>query len=118
MDTWDKFTSTAKKAAGATAKKAGELTNAAKLRIALAAEEDRLKECYEKIGQLYYDKVNEVNVSDIEIAGYVGKADAARENIRLIKGGIEATRRTVVCKCCGAKMSKDCDFCPKCGYKK
>ena len=85
---WEDVKTTLSNTADKAVVKVGELTEAAKLRLAKSSEESKLKECYEKIGRAYYvyQRLGQDNTA--EIAALIVEADALRENLRVLDQAI------------------------------
>lgn len=118
MAFWDDLTKGAKDAANYTVKKTEELTNIAKLKIALRDEESKLDDCFEDIGELYY--LAEKNGADNAeaIAELIKNADDIKAKIAELKAELAGIQGNVVCEMCGAAFNPDYRFCPKCGAEK
>lgn len=99
------------------AKKTGEVTNVAKMKLALHTEESKLEDCYKEIGKLYHSaqRGSEDNSSVLE--GKLAEADALVKKIANIKKEISDVQDSVVCKSCQSKINKAFEFCPICGAK-
>jgi hypothetical protein len=117
MTIWDDITKNVNEVASATAKKAGELTNVAKTRVAIYAEQSKLSRAYEDIGRLYYEgkRTGADNVAKIASL-FVTVEDATKEIARL-KASLARAVNSVICPSCGAKYRKTFAFCPHCGTK-
>ena len=117
MGIWDDITNGAKNAAAFTAKKAGELTNIAKLKFSLHTEESNLNKCFEELGSLYYDyQRNSVDHTD-EINALLGEIDELNEKIDCLIETLAKSQKRSICPGCGAQVTTDYDFCPLCGAK-
>lgn len=99
------------------AKKTGEVTGVAKLKLALHSEESKLEDCYKEIGRLYHDAQRNGADDGSAIDAKMAEADALCEKIATIKKEISDVQDSVVCKSCQAKINKDFEFCPICGAK-
>lgn len=104
-------------AASFTVKKTGELTNLAKMKYALHSEQNKLKECFEEIGKLYYAYQRTGDDYVTEIAALIAEADLIKLSISKMKEEIAHLQNSAICKGCGAKIGAGMAFCPVCGLK-
>jgi len=96
-------------------KTSGELLKSTKLSLALASEEDKLKQIYTEIGK----KVHEI----YQYGGSLGKFfDEKYLEIQKTEAGIQSLRDQMdtvkgvrTCSKCGASVERTAGFCPKCG---
>jgi ribosomal protein S27AE len=96
-------------------KTSGELLKSTKLSLALASEEDKLKQIYMEIGK----KVHEI----YQYGGSLGKFfDEKYLEIQQTEAGIQSLRDQMdtvkgvrTCPKCGASVERTAGFCPKCG---
>lgn len=117
MSIWDEIAKGASDAASFAAKKTGELTATAKLKLALQSEKNNLNECYTDIGRLYYAYQRHGKDKVAEIASRISDADACHEKISAIKAELAQLQDSRVCPSCSARIDKSFDFCPSCGAK-
>jgi len=98
-------------------KTSGELLKSTKLSLALASEEDKLKQIYMEIGK----KVHEI----YQYGGNLGKFfDEKYAEIQKTEAGIQDLRDQIdsikgvrSCPKCGASVDRAAGFCPKCGMQ-
>lgn len=117
MALWDDITKNFKDVAALTMKKTEDLTNVAKLKLAIHSEESKLDKCYAEIGSLYYDFQRKDNDHAAEIAALLLEADELNTKVDALKKELAALQNSVICKECGAKVAVEYDFCPSCGKK-
>lgn len=117
MALWDDITKNVREAASLTMKKTEELTNVAKLKLALHSEEGKLDKCYAEIGSLYYDFQRKDNDHAAEIAALLLEADELNTKLEALKKELAALQNSVLCQSCGAKVAVEFDYCPTCGKK-
>ena len=79
MAFWDEITKGAKDAAAFTMKKTEEITNLAKVKLAIHSEESKLDKCYSEIGELYYDFQRKEQDHATEIAALLLEADELKK---------------------------------------
>ncbi|MBO5196788.1 MAG: zinc ribbon domain-containing protein [Clostridia bacterium] len=117
MAFWDEITKGAKDAAAFTMKKTEEITNLAKVKLALHSEESKLDKCYSEIGELYYDFQRKEVEHAAEIAALLLEADELNTKVDALKAQLAALQNDVICKDCGAQIPVEATFCPICGKK-
>ena len=96
-------------------KTSGELLKSTKLSLALASEEDKLKQIYMEIGK----KVHEI----YQYGGSLGKffdekyeeIQTAQAGIQGIKSQLDTIKGVKPCPKCGTSVERSAGFCPKCG---
>ena len=117
MDFWDNVYEKVTNAASITAKKASELSDAAKLKYNLMREKAKLEDAYKELGELYYKQMKNCDYND-------GKIALAYDKIE--KSVIEIERLTNMIKNADTKAemssSVQCgnngvSVCPKCGKR-
>ena len=110
MAIFDDVVVNAKTAASAVSKKAGELYDLSKLRIALAGLRSDLNKQYQALGEAVYSEAPEEEIDAI-------KSDIAeiKQNIVDVEKILASTRNTVKCPQCGQKLNKNAAFCFTCG---
>lgn len=99
------------------AKKTGEVTGVAKMKLALHSEQSNLDECYKIIGKLTHDAKRENKDNTAAIDAKMAEADSLCDKIESIKREIADVQDSVICKTCQTKINKDYEFCPVCGSK-
>ncbi len=98
-------------------KKAGEMTNRAKIRFALANLQDDLDELYAKLGEIRYETLTTGHDNASREHAAVTKISAIKADMEILKEELRATDSTAVCPTCKKKLSKNSEFCPYCGNK-
>ena len=97
-------------------KTSGEILKSTKLSLALASEEDKLKQLYMEIGK----KVHEI----YQYGGTLGKffdekyAEIQQTETAIfeLKNQMNMIKGVKSCTKCGASIERSAEFCPKCGY--
>ncbi len=117
MAFWDEITKGAKDAAAFTMKKTEEITNLAKIKLAIHSEEAKLEKCYSEIGQLYYDFQRKEEDHAAEIAALLLEADELITKLDALKAQLAALQNDVICQKCGTQIPVEATFCPVCGSK-
>lgn len=117
MAFWDEFTKGAKDAAVFTMKKTEEITNLAKVKLAIHSEQTKLDKCYGEIGELYYDFQRNDEDHAAEIAALLLEADELNTKISALKAQLAALQNDVICEKCGTQIPVEATFCPVCGKK-
>ena len=117
MALWDDIAKSARDAAAYTAKKAGELTNVAKLKMSIRSEENSLEKCFAEIGSLYYSYQREGEDHTAEIAALLLEADQIEAKIDVLRESLAKVQNSSICPGCQAQVTTDFAFCPLCGEK-
>lgn len=123
------------KVAEATTKKAGELTDTAKLKIKISRLNGEINEAYSEIGKLIYKQYKDASDESAAIAEKCLGIDKKSAEITSINAEIEAIKAAVaateetneedapvatapsVCPCCGTELPIGAFYCCKCGQK-
>ena len=117
MRFWDDVSKTATDAANYTVKKAGEITNAAKIKYRLHMAETKLAVTYEGIGRLYYSAVMDGDDTTEAISDLMADITEINAEIAECKAQLADFKNKRVCPACGAEIANDSTFCSKCGSK-
>ena len=117
MKFWEDVSKTATDAANYTAKKAGELTNVAKVRYKLHLAETKLACTYEGIGRLYYSAVMEGDNTTEAISDLMADVAEISTEIRECKAQLADFKNKKICPKCGSEISSGSFFCNLCGTK-
>lgn len=117
MKFWEDVSKTATDAANYTVKKAGELTNVAKLRYRLHIAETKLACTYEGIGRLYYSAVMDGDETMEAISDLMADVAEINAEVEDIKAKLEESKTKRVCPKCGAEIAPGSTYCSKCGEK-
>jgi len=104
-------------AAQSAVKKSGELVEVTKLNLSISAEEGKIKELYEKIGEYIYNQYAEGKEMIPEVNEFCSQIKACKENISQLKSKIYELKGVKVCPKCGAESEKQAAFCSSCGEK-
>ena len=110
MAIFDDVVVNAKTAASAVSKKAGELYDMSKLRIALAGLRSDLNKQYQALGEAVYCGASEEEVEAIKT-----EITEIKQNIFDVEKILAASRNTLKCPHCGQKLNKNASFCYTCG---
>ena len=82
---WENLKSTVTEAADAAKKKATELSDLAQIKLAIHNEETKLKECYTKIGEVYYAYQRLGEEKTEEIAALIVEADGCKASLASLR---------------------------------
>ena len=111
------ITKKANEAASYTAKKAEEITNAAKLRYKLHLAETKLECTFEGIGRLYYSAVMEGDDTAEAISDLMVDVTELNSEIKEYKAAIAAGKNQKLCAACGEMITNESFYCNHCGTK-
>jgi len=108
-DLKNKVSSTAKNVA----QKSGELVEITKLNLSISSEQDKINKVYAEIGALVYKSFKEGQETE-----FVQQCEAIKASEAVIaetKAKILELKNSKTCAQCGAEVTKEVSFCPKCG---
>ena len=98
-------------------KTSGELVKGTKLSLALASEEDKLKQTYIEIGK----QVHEIYQYGGNLGKFFGDKYIEIQKIETViqdlKNQIDILKGIKTCPKCRAGIERGAGFCPKCGYQ-
>jgi len=116
MDFLNKLGGTITEAGNAVSAKAKEVSELAKLNSKLRADENAIKDAYEKMGKALY--ANRTAGTEIpEFAEEIALIDEMKADMKLCKEYIKAIKGTDICQSCGAAIETGSTFCKDCGAK-
>lgn len=103
------------------AKKSSDLVEVSKLSVSVASEEDKIKNFYNEIGKLIYEKFeNEEDFKenlDEDILDKCNEIRSIKDSIVTLKEKMKELKNIKVCPNCKTEMKLETQFCPKCGEK-
>lgn len=99
------------------AKKSSTVIETQKMRMRKSSLESDLRDYYVQLGKLYEKKLTKSEETDEEAASALEKIAEAKKEIRSIQEALIKARGMVHCTTCGQDVSREFDFCPKCGAK-
>lgn len=110
---WNK----AKEMVEAAGRKAGDLTDLAKMKLKLADNEKAIDATLAALGRLVYEsrKTGELNEETVnELVQQVDELEAANEELQ---AAIDNNRGRKTCRSCGSANPENASYCNKCGQK-
>lgn len=114
MGMFDNIVKTAKSAAVTVGKKAGDVVDYSKKKLAAADIQTKRNEAYENIGRLWYDTCKNGVDHTEEINLLIENVDNYSVSLEEINNEIAAAKNTVECKVCGAANPAGANFCTNC----
>lgn len=114
MGMFDDIVKSAKSAAITVGKKAGDVVDYSKKKLAAADVQTKRNEAYENIGRLYYDTCKNGTDHADEINLLIESVDNYSNSLEEINNEIAAAKNTVECKACGAMNPAGANFCTNC----
>ena len=117
MSVWDDIVKGVSDATAATAKKAENATNTAKLKYALHLEQEELEECYKQLGKIFYEFQRTGDDLTAEIAALTSAADKHMDKMEKLRRALQKSGCIIVCPECGARLKGNMTFCPACGTR-
>lgn len=115
MSFLDDLKKTLGNAADYTAKKTGEVTGTAKLRLDIRAKKSDLAKCYEKLGRAYYKALK--NEDALDTTALIAQADKLSEELEALNAELAKLQGCIICPACAAQISDKSLYCPLCGMK-
>ncbi len=107
----------AKAVVGTVGKKAGEVVDISKLKLAAADLKSELSQKYQLLGRITFEEMTtgkDYSKNKEEIAG---KIRELKEHLESVNDMIAVSKKKIKCGFCGAYNSKGAVFCNNCGEK-
>ena len=98
-----------------TVKMTKDLSEIAKLNMAITSSEKKIQELYGQIGKSYFEKYS--GNADSEFYDLISEINNQNGLIRENKEKICTIKGVTSCKNCGSEVSAESAFCPACGAK-
>lgn len=117
MSVMDDVILNAKTAVGSVGKKAGEVIDRSKLRIAAVDIRSELSNKYRMLGRLYYEAETTDKKYDESIKKLIETISDLNEQLAAVKEALANAEKKVKCPECQTYNPKDAVFCNKCGAK-
>lgn len=117
MGMFDDVVVNAKSAANAFSKKAGNICDISKLKFNASSIRGEINKKYQELGEMTYDSKCEKEVSQEVIDAKVGEIKALKEDLAAVNELLATAKNLMICPACSAVISKDSQFCSKCGIK-
>lgn len=99
------------------AKKSSTVIETQKMRMRKSSLESDLRDYYVTLGKLYEKQLSGECSTVAEASEILEKISGARKEIVEIREALMKARGMVRCTACGQDVSREFDFCPKCGTK-
>ena len=117
MEIFNKIGNIASETYKKTSKKTGELAREAKLRMKMNEDKGKIKDFYQEIGKLVYQKHNDnVDISnDQEIIDLCRNIDELSDGIEKALDELLTLKGKRICKNCHTEIDIKVKFCPSCG---
>lgn len=107
----------AKSAVGSVGKKAGEVIDRSKLRIAAVDIKSELSNKYRMLGRLYYESETTGKSYDDTIKKLIETLIDLNEQLAAVKEALASAEKKIKCPDCSAYNQKGAVFCSKCGAR-
>lgn len=107
----------AKTAVGSVGRKAGEVIDRSKLRIAAVDIKSELSGKYRMLGRLYYESETTGKKYDESIKKLIETITDLNEQLAAVKEAIAGSEKKIRCPECSEYNQKGAVFCSKCGSK-
>ena len=117
MSFLDNVVNTTKNVAATAGKKTDEAIKSSKLKFKSTQLNNDLKNKYEKLGALVYERSKTGEKDTEAFDALVAEIDTAKTELDDINKQVDELKGKVSCPVCGLKTDNDNAFCPKCGAK-
>lgn len=107
----------AKSVAEAVGRKAGQLVDVSKLRVAAAEVNAEVTKRYQTLGQYVYENSREALGADPEAMGQMAELDGLQEQLAAVNKELNDKQNRTVCPTCGKHCDAADAFCSTCGAK-
>lgn len=117
MDFLNKLGNMASETYKKTSKKTGELAKEAKLRMQMNEDKAKIKDLYEEIGKIVYQKYMKQEKISIEedLNSYCTQIDELSNNVEKSLGKLLTLKGKRICDNCHTEIDVKVKFCPTCG---
>ena len=116
LNFWGKNVSkTVSKTYKAATEKSGKLIEEAKLRMQIAAENDKISEKLEKIGGLVYEDFKAGNSAYADFEDICKEIEESEISVCTMKTKILEMKKLKLCHVCETSLNKEDRYCSKCG---
>ena len=99
------------------AKKSSEAIEVQKLKMQKSSLESDLRDCYVALGRLYEKRLADGCNPNSGEEQLLRKIASVRKSMTAIDEEQRKLKGVILCGSCGQSVSKDYDFCPKCGAR-
>lgn len=117
MDFFNKLGNIASETYKKTSKKTGELAKEAKIRMKMNEDKAKIKDLYEEIGKIVYQKhmyKEEVSIEE-DVNSYCSQIDELSEEVEKALEKLLALKGKRMCENCHTEIEIKVKFCPSCG---
>ncbi len=117
MDFFNKLGNIASETYKKTSKKTGELAKEAKIRMKMNEDKSKIKDLYEEIGKIVYQKYmkqEELSIKE-DLNSYCTQIDDLSNDVEKSLGEILTLRGKRICDNCHTEIDIKVKFCPSCG---
>lgn len=109
------FIDDVKKVTKSIAQKTGDLMEISKLNLSISQEKDKIGRLYSEIGKAVYEKYKAGN--DLGFGEKCASIAEIERKIDELQQKLCELKNVKKCPSCGAELSMDSAYCPKCGAK-
>jgi len=116
MAEFKNFVAKAKDIADGIGKKAGELSELAKLKTQIIDVESETERLYKQLGKAYY-AVSMGQQADTDPEQLLSEIKGKIEQAAALRAQYNSNRGIKICKICGHQLNNNDEFCSKCGQR-
>lgn len=117
MNLFENAVQTAKTAAKTVGKKAEEVLDLSKRKLAMSETEGKLEDAYCELGEVYYSVLKNEATDSGRAEELVSEIDDLKSQLEAIREEIARLTNKSVCPACGAQCDENSVFCSKCGAR-
>ena len=119
MDFLDKLKNVANKTYKSASQKTGELAKEAKLKMKLNENKAKIKDLYEEIGKIIYQKhihEEEVKIKE-DLDTYCSQIDEISKEQEKLQEELLTLKNKRICENCYTEIELNVKYCPHCGFE-
>ena len=119
MDFLNKLKNVANKTYKSASQKTGELAKEAKLKMKLNENKSKIKDLYEEIGKIIYQKhihEEEVRIKE-DLDSYCSQIDEISKEQEKLQEEILTLKNKRICENCYTEIELNVKYCPHCGFE-
>lgn len=117
MGLFENAVMTARSAAKTVGKKAEEVLDLSKRKLAISELDSKLEDAYCALGEVYYRVLKEETLADDDAQKLVSEIDEIKSQIETEREELAKLTKKSVCPACGADCDENSSFCGKCGAR-
>jgi len=119
MDFFNKLKNVANKTYKSASQKTGELAKEAKIKMKMNENKSKIKDLYEEIGKIIYQKHIHEEVVKIkeDLDSYCSKIDELSKEQEKLQEELLTLKNKRICENCYTEIELNVKYCPHCGFE-